>query len=53
MEITKEYLQEQIDISRKQRDQALADANAYSGAVQAFELMIERLAKEPDAPKSE
>lgn len=53
MEITKEYLFEQIKTLKQQRDQALADSNAYSGAIQAYELLIKRLEQESDAPKPE
>lgn len=43
MEITKEYLEEQIRIAGRAKDQSLADANAYAGAVQAFQSLIKRL----------
>ncbi|RJQ39515.1 MAG: hypothetical protein C4555_03140 [Dehalococcoidia bacterium] len=47
MEITKEYLEEQIKIASEGKDKALADANAYAGAIQAFQMMLKRLEEKP------
>ena len=42
MEISIQYLEQQIANLKRQRDQLLADANACSGAIQAHEAILER-----------
>jgi hypothetical protein len=40
MQITKEYIQTQIDSIKKQQEQNLANANACIGAIQVYEQQL-------------
>ena len=57
MTITKEYLEIKIKNLQQQRDQALANANAFLGAIQGFQLLVQELEIEEkaanDSAKSE
>ena len=50
-EITKEYLTDRLKQAEQNREQALADANAWQGACVAIRQMLEYLEKEPNADK--
>lgn len=43
MQITKEYIEQQIAEMKRQKDQHLANANAAGGALQAYEQQLEYL----------
>lgn len=53
MEITKEYLNQEIKNLEKAREQALADANACLGAITFATELIKKLEAPEDAPKSD
>lgn len=53
MEITKEYLEQEIQNLRNAREKALADANAYLGAMTFAQELIKKLEAPPDAPKQD
>lgn len=40
MQVTKDYLQGQIDHLKKQHEQHIANANAVSGALQVYEQLM-------------
>lgn len=40
MQITKDYLEKQLEILKGQREQHLANANAANGAIQTYENLL-------------